>query len=447
MLDFPRLSVAPTAEALRRLIGLRYVIVALLVVAIVVAENFLDIEVPWPLAAAGLALLLVVNVVIHGCVAKQRSVSEPELFASFVVEVLALTAVLWTMGGSASPLVSLYLLPLTVAANLLRRRHTWVVALATALCYSALIAFDAPMEAHDHNAASTQFSQHVLGMWAIFVVSAALVAHYVSSLAQSLRERDRQLAEAREEVLRNERIVALGMVSAGAAHELSTPLATISVLAEDMARRHADDPELADDVALLQGEIARCKQILNALAERAGSPTDRLEGMQSPEAFVRATVDRWRLLRPVTPAELRWTGSAASQRLVVDRTLEQAIHNLLNNAADASPAGFDVAGTSAADEVVIDILDQGPGLTPEVQARVGEPFFTTKGPHGGMGVGIFLANATIERFGGSVRWFNRPGGGCCTRITLPCLAASGRRHDDRRARTRGRGAADIADRR
>jgi two-component system, sensor histidine kinase RegB len=421
MLEFPLLSLAPTAEALRRLIGLRYVIVALLAVAIVFAKVVLGTAIQWTMVAAGLGLLLLVNMAIHRRVARQRSVSERELFTTFIIEVFALTGVLWTMGGSASPLVSLYLLPLTVAANLLRRRHTWIVALVTALCYSALIAFDVPVDEHDHAAVSTQFSQHVLGMWAIFVVSAALVAHYVSSLAQSLRERDRQLAQAREEGLRNERIVALGMQSAGAAHELSTPLASISVLAEDMARRHTHDPELADDVALLQGEVARCKQILNALAARAGSTSDEGEGMQSPEAFIRATLERWQLVRPVTPAVLRWVGTSPSPCLPVDRTLEQALHNLLDNAADASPAGFDVAGTTDAGKVVIDILDQGPGLSAEVQARVGEPFFTTKGPDGGMGVGIFLANATIERFGGSVHWFNRPGGGCCTRITLPCL--------------------------
>ena len=104
---------------------------------------------------------------------------------------------------------------------------------------------------------------------------------------------------------------------------------------------------------------------------------------------------------------------------MADQTLEQALLNLLNNAADASPDGFEVAGPHGDGDVVIDILDRGPGLTDEVQARAGELFFSTKAPEGGMGIGLFLANATIERFGGSVSLFNRPGGGCCTRVTLP----------------------------
>src|SRR5262249_9207442 len=158
--------------------------------------------------------------------------------------------VLYFVGGSTSPFVSLYLLPLTVAANLLTRRHTWALTLFTAVCYSMLLMWYVPFEAQERHSdeQSHHFGFHVLGMWVIFIVSAGLVAHYVSSLAQSLRERDRQLARAREEVLRNERIVALGTLGAGAAHELGTPLATMSVLAEDMARRHRDDVELANDV-------------------------------------------------------------------------------------------------------------------------------------------------------------------------------------------------------
>jgi two-component system sensor histidine kinase RegB len=254
-----------------------------------------------------------------------------------------------------------------------------------------------------------------------FIVSAALVAHYVSSLAQSLRERDRQLAYAREEALRNERIVALGTLSAGAAHELGTPLATMSVLAEDMARRHTSHPELAADVSDLQTEIANCKRILNALTQATGSTRGEGGGAESADLFLERSVDRWQLVRPGARATLRWDDSSPAPALVADHTLEQALQSLLNNAADASPEGFEVAGRADGSNVVIDILDGGPGLTEEAQARAGELFFSTKAPESGMGIGLFLASATIKRFGGSVRLFNRSTGGCCTRITLPFL--------------------------
>jgi two-component system sensor histidine kinase RegB len=138
--------------------------------------------------------------------------------------------------------------------------------------------------------------------------------------------------------------------------------------------------------------------------------------------FLERTVDRWQLLRPTVPADVKWTG-AIVPALVADQTLEQALISLLNNAADASPDGFDVTAYAGEGAVVIDILDRGPGLTDEVRKRAGELYFSTKGPDGGMGIGLFLANATIERFGGTVSLSNRADGGCCTRITLPQVAA------------------------
>ena len=243
---------------------------------------------------------------MHWQISKQRPVSEQELFVNFTAEVLALTGLLYFAGGSTNPLVS----PLSAAAHrggqpAHARRHTWSLTLLTVLGYSLLLVWYVPFEpqaaedGHDH----PQFNLHVLGMWVIFVVSAALIAHYVSSMAQSLRERDRQLALAREEALRNERIIALGTLGAGAAHELGTPLATM-VLAEDMARRHRHHAELANDVADMQNEIAQCKRILSALTETTGSARGEGGGAQSADRFLERTIDRWQLMRPTARATL-----------------------------------------------------------------------------------------------------------------------------------------------
>ncbi len=424
--ELPLALLAPTAEALRRLIGLRYAVAALVAVAVLCIRFLVGVPLALLPAAIGLAGLLLVNGVMHWQIATHRPVSEAALFVNFTAEIFALTGLLFFVGGSTSPLVSLYLLPLTVAANLLTRRHTWGLTLLAVLGYSLLILYYVPFESHVQHGGplATNFNLHVWGMWAIFIVSAGLVAHYVSSLAQSVRERDRQLASAREEALRNERIVALGTLGAGAAHELGTPLATISVLAEDMARRYRDHAELAADVVDLQTEVAQCKRILSALTETTGSVRGEDGSAQAADRFLERSIDRWQIMRPSTRAMLRWLTVTPAPALVADRTLEQALLNLLNNAADASPEGFDVLGRVNGGKVIIDILDRGPGLTPEVQARAGELFFSTKSPDDGMGIGLFLANATIERFGGSVHLFNRSGGGACTRITLPVLAQS-----------------------
>lgn len=417
-------ATSPLDAALRRLIAFRYAVAALVVAAIAAIRIVFGAPIPWAPVAAAFAALVLVNAALHWYVRVRGNVGEAALLVNFALEIAALTVILYFVGGATSPLVSLYLLPLTMAANLLTRRHTWALAFLTAACYSLLLAMGVPVAEHVHDAGadSKAFSQHLIGMWAVFVVSAGLVAHFVSSLARSVRERDRQLAQAREEALRSERIVALGTLGAGAAHELGTPLSTMSVLAEDMAHRYAGNAELAADVELLQGEIANCKAILNALARAAGSERGEGGAAEAADTFLARTVDRWQLLRPTVQADVRWSGGPAPS-LIADRTLEQALLNLLNNAADASPSGFAVNGHAERDAVVIDILDRGPGLSEEGRARAGELYYSTKAPESGMGIGLFLANATVERFGGSVSLFNRAEGGCCTRITLPLVAA------------------------
>ena len=418
-MDLPHADPARTPAALRRLIAFRYAIAALVGISVVSVHAIFDMRVRWMPAAGAFVLLLVVNGVLQWRVAKRRVVSEGELFANFAFEVPALTCLLFFVGGATSPLVSVYLLPLTMAAQLLARRHTWALAALTAIGYSLLfVAGRGGLHVHGGSEVAREFSEHLIGMWAVFLVSAALVAHYVSSLAEAVRKRDRKLARAREEALRSERIVALGTLGAGAAHELGTPLSTIGVVAEDMARRHAGNSDLAADVAVLQDEIKRCKGILNALTSVTGSMRGEGGAAEAADAFLERTVGRWQLLRPTVRADVSWVG-ASVPTVLADQTLEQALLNLLNNAADASPAGFDIVGRGDDGEIVIDILDRGPGLTDEVEQRAGELFFSTKVPDGGMGIGMFLANATIERFGGSVSLFNRTGGGCCTRVKLP----------------------------
>ena len=423
MPDISTFDASGAPGAIRRLVGFRYAVALLVAIAIAALRLFFDVPVRWMPLILALATLVGVNAMLHARIAVQGTVSQRGLLVNFVLEIAALTAILYFVGGATSPLVSVYLLPLTMAANLLARSSTWTLALLTAACYTWLLFAGTPVAEHVHDAGaeSKAFSQHLIGMWAVFVVSAGLVAHYVSSLAQSVRERDRRLAQAREDALRNERIVALGTLGAGAAHELGTPLATMSVLAEDMARRHAANAALSADVELMQGQIAHCKTILDALARAAGAERAEASAAEAADAFIARTVDRWQLLRPTVPAAVEWSGSERPS-LVSDRTLEQALHNLLNNAADASPGGFEVKGTAGAGEIVIDILDRGPGLSAETEARAGEPFYSTKAPEGGMGIGLFLANATVERFGGRVSLFNRVEGGCCTRVTLPLLA-------------------------
>ncbi len=415
-----------TPEHLRRLVVLRYVLLSALGIALAAAQFGWNAQLPLRPVLATFAFLGLLNVLAHARLRLRWPVSDAELFGNLLGDVLGLTALLYLSGGSTNPLVSLYLLPLMIAATILPARYNWSLAVLAIACYSLLLFWYQPLgEQHHHHAeAAAEFNLHVLGMWATFLVSAVLIAHFVASMAQSLRERDRLLALAREGALRNERIVALGTLAAGAAHELGTPLATMTLLADDMALRYAEQPDMRQDAADMQAQITHCKSIINALADSAGAARGESGCAQAADAFLDEVLAKWLLMRPVVNVDCRWSGVTPAPCIVVEQTLAQAVINLCNNAADASPSEVEIRGHGEADQVVIEIRDRGPGLSAEVARRAGEAFFSAKTP-AGMGVGLFLANATIERFGGTVRIFNREGGGACTRIALPILAPAG----------------------
>ena len=411
-----------TPGNLRRLVVLRYFILAAVGVALAASELGWKMHLPLRPVAAALAFLGLLNVLTHARLRMTWPVTDVEFFGNLAGDVLGLTALLYFAGGSTNPLVSLFLLPLMIAATILPARYNWGVAALAVACYSLLLFWYLPLgtqRAHGEGAA--QFNLHVLGMWATFVVSAGLIAHFVASMAHSLRDRDRMLALAREESLRNERIVALGTLAAGAAHELGTPLATMTVLADDMAQRYAGQPELREDTAEMQTQIANCKTIISALTDSAGAARGENGRGQAADSFLDEVLAKWLLMRPAVNVVCRWIDASPAPPIIVEQALSQAVINLFNNSADASPSSVEILGRSEANQVVIEIKDRGPGLSAEVARRAGEAFFSTKSP-AGLGIGLFLANATIERFGGRVRIANREGGGACTQISLPILA-------------------------
>jgi len=418
---------SPTRENLRRLVVLRYFVLVALGMALAVEELGWNMQMHLQPVGAALSFLALLNLVTHARLRMGWPVSDTEFFCNLLGDVLGLTVLLYYAGGSTNPLVSLFLLPLMIAATILPAHYNWSVAALAVACYSLLLFWYEPLgEQHHHNGeGAAQFNLHVLGMWATFLVSAGLIAHFVASMAHSLRERDRLLARAREEALRNERIVALGTLAAGAAHELGTPLATMTLLADDMARRYASQPDMHEDAAEIQTQIANCKSIISALTNSAGAARGEAGHVQTADSFLDEVLAKWLLMRPAVSVDCRWSDVRPAPSIIVEQTLSQAVINLFNNAADASPANVEIRGRSESDQVVIEIKDRGPGLSAEVARRAGEAFFSTKSPGGGLGLGLFLANATIERFGGKVRIFNREGGGACTQIALPVLAPGG----------------------
>lgn len=419
---FSDLSQSPLSKNLQRLFLLRNIVIAAQCLTFALAYWALEMQLQWTEMVTVAALLAVLNLATWLRLRRNWPVSSIEFFAQLLVDVFALSALLYFSGGSTNPFISLYLLPLTIAAAALPWAYTWVMAAITISCYTLLLFYYVPLP-HDHEEHINEFNLHVSGMWLAFVLSTVLIAWFVVKMGISIRERDKDLALAREQALRNEQIIALGTLAAGAAHELGTPLATMAVVTGELQNDYAENSEFQTSIRILRDQITHCKHTLTRLLADAGQARAEDGSGQAVDYFLRQVLDKWELMRPSVKFTYSGKGVQPAPQILNTQLLSQSILNLLNNAADASLKHVEIEANWNDQELHLEILDYGEGLTGEAAQRAGEAFFTSKAPGHGFGIGLFLANANIERFGGSVRLTNREGG-ACTKVILPLIRQS-----------------------
>lgn len=408
------LAAAAGHGQLRRLVVMRAFAVAGELGAAVLAGPLLDIQVTLTPLLLVIGLLAAFNAYTWWRLRDPVPVGEAELFAQIGVDLLALTVLLFFSGGAANPFVSLYLPYVAVAAALLPPRLAWAVAGLSVAAYSGLGVASMPLAVADAQRAATL---HLAGMWVIFVASAALITAFVARMTAAIRSRDRQLAAAREEALRNEGVVALGGLAAGAAHELGTPLATMTVLAGELVRDPSLPAAVREDLDLIVAQLGHCKEIITGLAQRAGQARAEGGGAVALDVWLGGIVARWQRLRPQAQARVRLEGPQPAPRVLGEATLAQGFTNLFNNAADVCAEPAEILARWDGARLHLEVADRGPGWNAQALLAAGRSFFSTR--PGGAGIGLFLAHAAIERFGGRLQLENRPGGGAVARVELP----------------------------
>jgi len=325
----------------RRLLVLRNVEIVAQLVVIGLAVQVLGMRLPLPALLTIIALFAVLNLATWMRLRCASTVSMNELFLQLAADVVVLTALLFFAGGSTNPFISLYLLPLVIVAATLPAKYAWRMAALTTGCYSLLMFFYVPLPPAA-GVYPTDFHLHVFGMWFGFIVSVSLIIFFVMTMANTLRERDRILAEAREKALRDEHLVALGTLAAGTAHELGTPLATMAVLTADLAQQYADTPDLGEKTRILREQTIRCKEILSTLSARTGEGRAESGRRLALDRYLETLLSEWHATRPDATLTRHLGGTRPAPHIVADKTLDQAIMNVLNNAADASADSIEV---------------------------------------------------------------------------------------------------------
>ena len=260
-------STLPARALLGRLLALR---VSLIVGwAAGIAWLHWGFHIPLPLLpmCAVLTLMMLFSLSTAWRLRLDAPATQMEFLAHLLADLTAFAVLVFFSGGATNPFVSLMLVPVVIAAISLRPRWVWLLTAAAGGFYALLLFVYQPLAVADPVAA---YGMHLSGMWFNFLISAALIAFFVTRMHAALRTRDQELSGLREKQLRDERIVALGTQAALAAHELATPLATIQTTAHELAAEFANDPDIGADCRLLEKQAQACKRILTQLAARAG---------------------------------------------------------------------------------------------------------------------------------------------------------------------------------
>lgn len=361
----------------------------------------------------------------------QWPISAKELFFQLLIDVAFIGSVLYATGGASNPLITLLLIPLTISAAVLPFRLTLLIAISVVGLYSLLLFFFVSVSAitpHAHHIHSMDtsdnayrfFKLHILGMWLTFAFSAALITAFVGKLAQNLRERNHALHQAREKILRHEQLVALGTQAAGTVHELATPLNSLTLLIENLQKNTTKDSELQTDLVLADKQIQQCKTTLQQLSELAQHGQQEQNKKLSISHYIDELIAQWQHLKPATHIAMSVNQNKLTEpEIDTNRSLSHAIINLIDNAADASSDKISINLSWTKFNWTLAIRDYGAGIDEALLSKLGEPLPSTK--KDGYGLGIFIAHASIESFGGEVICqtnFDREGG-TLMKIKLP----------------------------
>jgi two-component system sensor histidine kinase RegB len=414
------------------LVQLRWIAVVGQIATMVVAHIAFGVVLPLAPMVSVLLALAALNVTSLVRLSRRTPVGPYELFAALVFDVAALTVQLYLSGGASNPFTFLYLLQVTLGAVLLDARSTWILVVLAGLCFAVLTEIYRPLDFLNHDDTEL-FRLHIYGTWFCFALDAGLLVVFVGRINRNLRERDARLADLRQHAAEEDHIVRMGLLASGAAHELGTPLSTLSVILGDWKRMPilAADADLAQEIEAMEAEVKRCKAIVTGILLSSGEARGESASVTTMLTFLDDLVEEWRMSR--VPALLRYDNAFGEDLPVVsEAAVKQVVFNVLDNALEASPHAVEVTATREGDALVLSVSDDGPGFLPEILQHLGKPYRSSKGREGG-GLGLFLVFNVVRKLGGQVTARNRSGGGAMVTLSLPVAALAidwGRPHDD-----------------
>ncbi len=327
--------------------------------------------------------------------------TDRQIFINLLIDVTELSFFFYLTGGASNPFTWFLIVPIIFSATVLAQKYTWIITGYSILSYTLLIKFFKPvamsmgdMAGMNHNMDhSTSFGQHLVGMWLGFMVLSVLISWVISGLMKNIHRKEKLLLKANAKQAENEKLLALATLATGSAHELGTPLATINIIIKEL---------LGDDsiekhhkmLNIMESQIYRCKESLTQITASTGT-TQAVSGLVvSVNEFLGRVQSR--LIDPDSQKIQLKTNHKNDDSLHIDKTLVQALVNIINNALESQATKVIISTEVKEQKLILLITDNGEGLSREFGSK------TTSEKEFGMGLGLFLAKTTIERFLGTI---------------------------------------------
>ena len=429
--DLPAPDLRPTGElapslALPWIAKLRDGMLAGQVALVLAAHLLFHIALPLRWIAIPLALTAASNLAAHRY---PKTFSERfALGLLLAFDTVCLTALLALSGGAANPFSLLFLVEITLSAVVLSKAWTWMLGALSILGFASLFWVHVRIPVFEGHHDSTGFSVHLVGMWIAFAVGALLITVFIGKVSEALRRQQQEALQYQQRLAHHERLASIATLAAGAAHELGTPLATIAVASRDLelnGNGSSGNANIADDARLIRSQVERCSQILRQMGGRSTEPAGEMPALVSLQdicAQVKSALPREKSNRVHIEV-----GQDVTAFLPVGAA-RQALSALVKNALESSPPGQRVTLTAQSEpgKIRFTVQDAGCGMSPETLNRIAEPFYTTKGTGGGLGLGTFLARLFAERLNGSLSFESEVGIGTKAILELPLIRHDGK---------------------
>ncbi|WP_338466404.1 ATP-binding protein [Novosphingobium sp. ZN18A2] len=415
-------AVEPSGTAnMRQLIALRWLAVIGQFVTIMIVHHGMDVQLPLYRMLAIVLGLVTLNLISMFSLRNGLEVGNSELFFELTIDVAALTGLLYLSGGATNPFIWLFLLQVALGAILLKPWSTWAIVLFTSACFVFLLVTHEPLVLPPEFTIGL-FDLYIFGALTSFVIIAVLLVLFITRINANVRAGDARLAAMRQQAAEEDHIVRMGLLATGAAHELGTPLASLSVIANDWSHREdllalRDLPEEVEDVRVA---VERCKTIVGGILMSAGEARGEKTAVTTLVQFLQDIVGEWQ--DRVDPEMLRFSNRIDGDvRIVSDAALKQVIWNIFDNAYEASGAPATMTAQRMAGDLVLTVRDSGPGFAADILEDFGKPYRSTKQRRGG-GLGLFLVVNVMRKLGGQATARNEPFGGATVELTLPIEA-------------------------